>query len=385
MKTALIQMPVTPVKEANIETACLRIREAAACGADVAVLPEMFCCPYQNDCFRPYAESGGGPAQTALSALAEELGVYIVGGSIPELDGGRVYNTSFVFSRRGALLAKHRKAHLFDISVEGGQSFLESAVLSPGDAVTTFETEFGTMGLCICFDFRFEELARCMCLRGAKCIFVPAAFNMTTGPAHWELLFRQRAVDNQCFTVGVSPARDPDASYVAYGNSIAVDPWGDVLCRAGGEETTLYADLDLTRTDSVRRQLPILTARRTDLYELRETGAPAPGPGKPEKGKVFAAIYGIVRRIPAGKVMTYKQIAGIAGLPGMPIVVGNAMASCRDKSVPCHRVVDSSGGTKAAFDTCGPGGQRALLEAEGCAFRADGTVDLALSQWRMEA
>ena len=109
-----------------------------------------------------------------------------------------------------------------------------------------------------------------MCLRGARVLFVPAAFNMTTGPAHWELLFRQRAVDNQCFTVGVSPARDEAASYVAYGNSMAVDPWGNVLCRAGAEETTLYADLDMDRLKAVRAQLPILSARRTDLYEVRE-------------------------------------------------------------------------------------------------------------------
>ena len=179
-------------------------------------------------------------------------------------------SSDLVYGRRGELLARHRKAHLFDIDVEGGQRFKESDTLSPGNAVTTFETEFGTMGLCVCFDFRFEELARCMCLRGARCIFVPAAFNRTTGPAHWELLFRQRAVDNQCFTVGVSPARDETASYVAYGNSIAVDPWGTVLCRAGTEEATLYADLNLRRADAVRRQLPSLSARRADLYEVRE-------------------------------------------------------------------------------------------------------------------
>lgn len=270
MRIALIQMPVTADKQEDIRTACARLREAAARGTDIAVLPEMFCCPYDNACFRAYGEAEGGPAQTALSALAAELGIYIVGGSVPELAGGEVYNTSFVYGRRGEHLAKHRKAHLFDIDVEGGQRFMESDTLSPGDAVTTFETEFGTMGLCICFDFRFEELARCMCLRGARCIFVPAAFNMTTGPAHWELLFRQRAVDNQCFTVGVSPARDVTASYVAYGNSIAVDPWGSVLRRAGSGEATLYADLDLRRVDSIRRQLPILSARRTDLYEVRE-------------------------------------------------------------------------------------------------------------------
>ena len=270
MRVALIQIPVTDDKLINLETARRKIREAAAQGADFAVLPEMFCCPYRNDCFAVYGEPEGGPVQTALSALAAELGIYLVGGSLPELTDGRIYNTSYVYDRQGQLLAKHRKAHLFDIDVEGGQRFMESDTLSPGNAVTTFETEFGTMGLCICFDLRFEELARCMCLRGAKAIFVPAAFNMTTGPAHWELLFRQRAVDNQCFTVGVSPARDETASYVAYGNSIAVDPWGNVLCRADGKETTLLAELDLSRMEAVRRQLPILSARRTDLYEVKE-------------------------------------------------------------------------------------------------------------------
>ena len=270
MRIALIQMPVTADKQQNLATACRKVREAASQGAEIAVLPEMFCCPYRNDCFPVYGESEGGPAQTTLSALAKELGIYIVGGSIPELADGNIYNTSYVYGREGQLLAKHRKAHLFDIDVEGGQRFMESDTLSPGNAITTFETEFGIMGLCICFDLRFEELSRCMCLRGAKVIFVPAAFNMTTGPAHWELLFRQRAVDNQCFTVGVSPARDETASYVAYGNSLAVDPWGTVLCRADGEETTLLADLDLSRIDSIRRQLPILSARRTDLYEVSE-------------------------------------------------------------------------------------------------------------------
>lgn len=382
MKAALIQMPVTADKKKNLETACRKIREAAGQGVDIAILPEMFCCPYQNDCFRAYGEPDGGEVQAALSALAEELELYIAGGSIPELADGKVYNTSYVYSRRGALLAKHRKAHLFDIDIAGGQRFMESDTLSPGDAVTTFETEFGTMGLCICFDLRFEELARCMCLRGAKCIFVPAAFNMTTGPAHWELLFRQRAIDNQCFTVGVSPARDESAPYVAYGNSIAVDPWGNILCRAGGEETILYAVLDLSRLDAVRCQLPILSARRTDLYQIQEVQSPALQREKPEKGKVFAAIYDIVHRIPAGKVMTYKQIAQMIGRPSTPIIVGNAMASCRDDSVPCHRVVDQYGRTKAAFDTHGPGGQRALLEAEGVSFLSDDAVDLAACQYQ---
>lgn len=270
MRVALIQMPVVHNKQANLDAAAQKIREAAAQGIDLAVLPEMFCCPYGNDYFAVYGEPEGGPAQQALSALAAELGIYIVGGSLPELEDDKIFNTCYVFDRQGQRLAKHRKMHLFDINVEGGQRFMESDTLSPGNSITTFETEFGTMGLCICFDLRFEELARCMCLRGAQAIFVPAAFNMTTGPAHWELLFRQRAVDNQCFTVGVSPARDESAGYVAYGNSIAAEPWGSVLCRAGAKEETLIANLDLSRLEAVRRQLPILSARRTDLYEVSE-------------------------------------------------------------------------------------------------------------------
>ena len=271
MKVAMIQMAGgSGDKEKDIALACEHLRQAKEQGADIAVLPEMFCCPYDNACFREFGEPAGGPAQRALSEAARELGLYVVGGSVPELCEGRVYNTSYVYDRKGHQIAKHRKVHLFDIDVEGGQRFMESDTFSPGGWITTFDTEFGTMGLCICFDFRFEELARRMTLRGAKVLFVPAAFNMTTGPAHWEVLFRQRAVDNQVFTVGVSPARNESASYVAYGNSIAVDPWGTVLCRAEAEPCVLYVDLDLDRVEAVRRQLPILSARRTDLYEVIE-------------------------------------------------------------------------------------------------------------------
>ena len=270
MKIALIQFSVSADKGGNLRRAAEKLREARQNGADMAVLPEMFCCPYDNACFRPYGEEAGGEAWQMLSAAAKETGMYVVGGSVPELEGERVYNTSFVFDPEGRQIARHRKAHLFDIDVAGGQRFRESDTLSPGNEITTFDTAFGRFGLCICFDLRFEELARCMTLRGARAIIVPAAFNMTTGPAHWELLFRQRAVDNQVFTFGVSPARDESAGYVAYGNSFAVDPWGTVLCRAGAEAEILYAEPDFDRLEAVRQQLPILAARRTDLYRIGE-------------------------------------------------------------------------------------------------------------------
>lgn len=266
LTVAQVQMRVTRDKAENIAAACRLIRRAAEQGAEFVMLPEMFCCPYENGAFRPYGEEQDGPAQRALSALAAELGIWIVGGSIPELEGNRVYNTSFVYDSAGRQVARHRKMHLFDISVEGGQTFRESDTLSPGGEITVFDTPWGKMGLCICFDLRFEELARLMALRGARVIFVPAAFNMTTGPAHWELLFRQRAVDNQLFTVGTSPARSESETYVAWGHSIVCDPWGSVLHQCGAEEEISIISLDLHRVESVRRQLPILRARREDIY-----------------------------------------------------------------------------------------------------------------------
>lgn len=269
LRIAQVQMSVTRNKDENIHRAARMIRQAAEQGAELAMLPEMFCCPYENAAFRPYGEAEGGPAQQALSALAGELGIWIVGGSVPELENEKVYNTSYVYDSSGRQVARHRKMHLFDIDVEGGQRFMESDTLSPGNEVTVFDTPWGRMGLCICFDLRFEELSRLMTLQGAQIILTPAAFNMTTGPAHWELLLRQRAVDNQCFTVGTSPARDESASYVAWGNSMVCDPWGTVLRQCGAGEEVAVTELDMTRIDAVRRQLPILSARRTDVYELR--------------------------------------------------------------------------------------------------------------------
>ena len=267
MKIAQIQMRVTSDKTENLRRAAALIRQAAP--ADMAVLPEMFCCPYDNSCFRAYGEPAGGAAYQMLSRTARELGLWLVGGSLPELEAGRVYNTSFVFDPQGVCVARHRKMHLFDIDVEGGQRFRESDTLSPGNDVTLFDTPWGRMGLCICFDLRFEELCRVMALKGARALLAPAAFNMTTGPAHWELLLRQRAVDNQLFTVGTAPARDESGSYVAWGHSMVCEPWGGIVHQCGTGEEVAVTELELSRIDAIRRQLPILSARRTDLYEVR--------------------------------------------------------------------------------------------------------------------
>lgn len=269
MKAALIQMRTVSDKAENLRHARELIDEAAKNGADICVLPEMFCCEYRNSSFIENQEPAGGPAWQMLSAASGENSVWLIGGSVPEAEGGRLYNTSFVFDRSGNQDARCRKSHLFDIAVHGGQHFKESDTFTPGDEICSFDTEFGRLGLCICFDMRFPELARIMSLDGAWAVFCPASFNMTTGPAHWEVMFRSRAVESQVYTLGCAPARDEQGSYVSYANSIAVSPWGDVLARAGAEETTLYVELDPAYVESIRAQLPLMSARRTDMYTLR--------------------------------------------------------------------------------------------------------------------
>lgn len=261
----LAQKATKPETYAHIRALLASIPDGAA---DLIMLPEMWNGPYEAKRFPDFAEPEGGPSWQFLSALAKERHVYLCGGSIAEREDDRVYNTAYVFDPDGRQIAKHRKMHLFDIDVKGGQRFFESDTLSPGNDVTVFSTPFCKMGLCICYDFRFPELARLMVDAGAKVILVPAAFNMTTGPAHWELLFRQRAVDNQVYTVGVAPARDPAASYQSWGHSIVCSPWGEVLMQVDEKESVAITSLDLDRVDEIRRQLPLLSQRRTDVYRL---------------------------------------------------------------------------------------------------------------------
>ena len=201
-----------------------------------------------------------------MSDLAAELGVYLIGGSISEIDDDKVYNTAFCFDREGRMIGRHRKTHLFDIDVEGGIRFMESDTLTAGDSATVIDTEFGKIGVAICYDVRFPELFRRMTLDGARMVILPAAFNMTTGPAHWDITMRARALDNQIFFAANSPARDEEGIYVAYGNSCIVSPWGDFIAHADEKECILYADIDFDYEDSIRNQLPLLKHRRPELY-----------------------------------------------------------------------------------------------------------------------
>jgi omega-amidase len=274
-KFAAIQLRVTADKDQNLMRVRSVVREAAQSGARVVALPECFNSPYGNKYFATYAESvPDGATSRCLQEIASENKVLLIGGSIPERDGDKLYNTSVVYSESGALLAKFRKMHLFDVAIKGGITFQESLTLTAGDDFALFDSSFGRFGLGICYDVRFAPLAQLYAKQGAQFLVYPGAFNTVTGPLHWELLARARAVDNQLFVALVSPARDPDATYQAYGHSLVVDPWAKVLAQASHEPAIVYADIDLDRVDEVRAQIPVTSQQRTDVYDVAAKSKP---------------------------------------------------------------------------------------------------------------
>jgi omega-amidase len=267
---AICQVAVTSDKALNIRKAETMIREAAKVNCQIAILPEMFNCPYEVELFTQYAELyPEGDTFKMLSQTAAKEGIVVVGGSVPEKnEDGNIYNSSFIFNEQGSLLGRHRKLHLFDVDIKDGTVFKESSILSPGQEMTVVKAAGLTLGIGICYDIRFPELSRLMTLAGAQLLIFPAAFGMTTGPMHWELLMRSRAIDNQVFVVGAAPAKLSGAPYQAYGHSIVVDPWGKVLSMAASEETMLVVEIDLAVINQVRAELPLLRHRRTDLYNV---------------------------------------------------------------------------------------------------------------------
>lgn len=270
IKIGLIQMKVQNNKKQNLIKACNLVKKVSMEEADIVILPEMFTCPYDTHNFPIYAEEEGGYSFKTLSDLAKTNNIYLVSGSLPEKDGDEIYNTSYVFDRQGKMIGKHRKVHLFDIDIKNKQKFKESDTLSPGNQITVLDTEFGKIGLCICYDFRFPELSRLMVNKGAKIIIVPASFNMTTGPAHWDIMFKSRAIDNQVFTIGCSPARDYTSSYVSYGHSLIVSPFGEILTQLNESENSITYTINLDYVNEIRKELPLLHHRRNDMYELVE-------------------------------------------------------------------------------------------------------------------
>lgn len=266
MNLGLIQMNVIDNKESNLVKAEVFIEEAVSKGANVILLPEMFNCPYDNSYFETYAEADGGPTYKRLASWAKKYGVILFAGSVPELEGENLYNTAYVFDQKGDLIGKHRKTHLFDIDVKDKIRFMESEVLSAGNSTTVVDTAYGKIGICICYDIRFPEFARKMVLEGAQVILVPGAFNMTTGPAHWQLTARARALDNQVYYGLCSPARDESALYTAYGYSVVTNPWGEVISELDEKEGVLVQEIDFQSQELIREELPLLKHRKPGCY-----------------------------------------------------------------------------------------------------------------------
>jgi predicted amidohydrolase len=225
----------------------------------------MFQTPYELPLLRSRAEESSGPTLARISALARALSLHIVAGSIPEKRGGSCFNSAFVFAPDGREIGVHRKIHLFDVSLEEVR-VQESAVLAAGEKPLVVETPFCRLGVAICYDTRFPEIFRYFETRGVEVVAIPAAFSRTTGIAHWHLLMRSRAVDFQVYLAAACPAPNPTSSYVAYGHSLVVDPWGKVLAEAGEGTEHVLAEIKAERLAKVRRELPLLQHRRRDLY-----------------------------------------------------------------------------------------------------------------------
>ncbi|HSJ51815.1 MAG TPA: carbon-nitrogen hydrolase family protein [Actinomycetota bacterium] len=265
MKIGLCQTNCGEDVAANEEQVFGLLEEAAAAGIDLAALPEVWPCQGSASQVRAAAEPLDGPRIERLAEVARRHGIWIHGGSVLELDGDRVFNTSVLVDRTGDLVATYRKIHLFDADPPGAVPSRESFVFAAGEEVVTAETEFGRVGLTICYDVRFPELYRELAVRGAVVLFVPAAFRYETGRDHWDVLLRARAVEDQAFVVAAAQWGTwgpPERVRHNFGNSLVADPWGRVIARAPDGVGLTVAELDLSEIDRVRTILPALRHRR---------------------------------------------------------------------------------------------------------------------------
>ncbi len=268
MRTAAVQLNSTDDKERNVAVADRLVRDAATDGADLIVLPEKFNVLGEHDDYVAGAEPLDGPTISWARDTARELGLDLIAGSIVEKREGheKLGNTSVHVGADGEVKAVYRKIHMFDVVV-GGIEYRESASEEPGDEIVLSEARDGIpLGLTVCYDLRFPELFRILAIRGARLITLPAAFTKVTGRAHWEILVRARAIENQAFLVAADQIGTHPPDKESFGGSMIVDPWGEVLARAPDEECFIAANLDFARQDEVRDQLPSLANRVAGAY-----------------------------------------------------------------------------------------------------------------------
>ncbi len=253
MKIALCQIKVTQIKDTNLKKAGLFIEKAKLSGAEIIVLPEMFNTPYTKGFITSNAEEGHGKTYKFLKENSK--GIILIGGSIPEKDGGKIYNTTFAFED-GKEIGKYRKMNLFDVDYDG-LCFQESDFIAPGETTTVIETSLGKIALAICFDLRYPTFFQKLEQENPFLYIVPAAFNNVSGPAHYKLLARSRGLDTQSFIALCSPASDIDSEYCPYGHSLVTDPWGNVLNELDDTEGILLQNIDIEYVNQIRSKLPI--------------------------------------------------------------------------------------------------------------------------------
>jgi predicted amidohydrolase len=272
MRAAAVQLSSTPDRDRNLEAADTLTREAAARGAELVVLPEKWPVLGTPEQTAAGAEPLDGPALTWARAVARELGIDLVAGSLAEAvpGAGRGANTAVHVGPDGEDRAIYRKIHMFDVEV-GGRAYRESEHEAPGDEPALSATADGTgLGITICYDLRFPELYRLLATDGAKLLTVSAAFTETTTREHWEVLLRARAIEDQCFVIAANQIGEHAPGIRSGGRSMIVDPWGVVLATAPDAETVVLADLDLGRLEAIRTKLPSLANRRPQAYRRPE-------------------------------------------------------------------------------------------------------------------
>ncbi|MBE0547253.1 MAG: carbon-nitrogen hydrolase family protein [Rubrivivax sp.] len=269
MKIAAVQMVSTPDWPDNRDAAARLIRQAAAAGAALVALPEYFCVMGRRDTDKlELAEApGGGPIQDFLADTARDCGLWIVGGTLPLRTQvpGQALNRCCVFAPDGRQAAHYDKIHLFAFD-NGRESYDEGRTLQAGNAPVALDVRAGAatlrVGLSICYDLRFPELYRALMQPPCDLICVPAAFTHTTGRAHWELLLRARAVENQCYLLAAAQGGTHPNGRRTWGHSMVVDPWGEIVALCEEGEGVVVAEVDPARIAQVRMQLPALAHRR---------------------------------------------------------------------------------------------------------------------------
>jgi len=268
LKAAAVQLNASADVAANVAVAERLVRAAAADGASLIVLPEKWTAMGSDEQLRAAAEPLDGASTGWARALAAELGIELVAGSIVEQvpDREKLANTSVHVGPDGEVKAVYRKLHMFDVEV-GGRSYRESDLEEPGEEIVLTETADGLeLGMSICYDLRFPELYRILAVRGARAFPLPAAFTLATTRDHWETLIRARAIENQAFVIAANQIGEHPGGNRSGGRSMIVDPWGVVLAQAPDREGHVVAELDLERQREVRASLPSLANRRPQAY-----------------------------------------------------------------------------------------------------------------------